>query len=33
MGIASLPDWMEFEMIELTKFYQLKGPKMSISLF
>ena len=33
MGIASLPDWMEFEMIELTEILpQLEGPKMSISL-
>ena len=33
MGIASLPDWMEFEMIELTEVLsQLDGPKMSISL-
>ena len=31
--IASLPDWMEFEMIELTEILsQLEGPKMSISL-
>jgi len=33
MGIASLPDWMEFEMIALTEILsQLKGPEMSISL-
>ena len=33
MGIASLPDWMEFEMIELIEILpQLEGPKMSISL-
>ena len=33
MGIASLPDWMEFEMIALTEVLsQLKGPEMSISL-
>ena len=33
MGIASLPDWMEFEMIELTEILpQMEGPKMSISL-
>ena len=33
MGIASLPDWMEFEMIELTEILsQLEGPEMSISL-
>jgi len=33
MGIASLPDWMEFEMIELTEILsQLEGQKMSISL-
>ena len=33
MGIASLPDWMEFEMIELTEILpQLEGHKMSISL-
>ena len=32
MGIASLPDWMEFEMIALTEVLsQLKGPEMSIS--
>ena len=33
MGIASLPDLMEFEMIELIEILpQLEGPKMSISL-
>jgi DNA-binding transcriptional LysR family regulator len=33
MGIASLPDWMEFEMIALTEILsQLEGPEMSISL-
>ena len=33
MGIASLPDWMEFEMIALTEILpQLKGLEMSISL-
>jgi hypothetical protein len=33
MGIASLPDWMEFEMIALKEILsQLEGPEMSISL-
>ena len=33
MGVASLPDWMEFEMIALTEILsQLKGPEMSITL-
>ncbi len=33
MGIASLPDWMEFEMNALIEIFPyLKGPEMSISL-
>ena len=33
MGIASLPDWMEFDMNSLTEILpELRGPELNISL-